>query len=320
MYTPLISIVIPVYNGSNYLSEAIDSALRQSYENKEIIVINDGSCDDGKTQQIMKNYGEKIRCFSKQNGGVATALNFGIQNMKGEYFAWLSHDDVLKPDTLEVYVEYLQKVPQNTILYGNFDLIDETSKPYDMLNFLDMYTEEQLENSVCPVVLGCVNGCACLIHKSHFARVGMFNEGLKIAQDNDMWFRIFRGQKVKFISKLLCSKRYHSQQDSVTKNVYPEEDSFVYDSLCALSLEEISKFNGNISDFYLNLKKRVGDGRHPLSEGYCKKMLEELKQKETFEDLDKKELCQLIAKSNQDYQELERKYEELEKKYVAKWM
>ena len=83
IFNPLVSIVIPVYNGANYVSEAIESALKQTYKNIEIIVVNDGSTDN--TEKIVKKYGDKIRYFYKENGGVASALNLGIKNMKGEY-------------------------------------------------------------------------------------------------------------------------------------------------------------------------------------------------------------------------------------------
>ncbi len=74
-----ISIIIPVYNGSNYLRHAIDSALRQDYPNFEVIVVNDGSNDNDETEKITLSYGDKIRYFKKENGGVATALNYGIE-------------------------------------------------------------------------------------------------------------------------------------------------------------------------------------------------------------------------------------------------
>lgn len=73
--TPLVSIIIPVYNGSDYLEEAIESALNQTYKNIEIIVINDGSTDNGATEMIALKYRDQIRYFHKTNGGVSSALN-----------------------------------------------------------------------------------------------------------------------------------------------------------------------------------------------------------------------------------------------------
>ena len=93
MNNPKVSIIIPCYNGEKYLKNAIDSALSQSYENIEVIVVNDGSEDD--TEKIALEYGKKIRYFKKKNGGVSSALNLGIKEMEGEYFSWLSHDELM---------------------------------------------------------------------------------------------------------------------------------------------------------------------------------------------------------------------------------
>ena len=82
---PLVSIVIPVYNGSNFLRDAIDSALAQTYPRVEVIVVNDGSTDGGATEAIAKSYGSRIRYFAKENGRVASAVNYGIANMNGDY-------------------------------------------------------------------------------------------------------------------------------------------------------------------------------------------------------------------------------------------
>ena len=92
---PKVSIVIPVYNGSNFLAEAIDSALSQTYHNTEIIVVNDGSTDEGATENIALSYGNKINYYLKKNGGVASALNFGIEKMSGEYFSWLLAETIV---------------------------------------------------------------------------------------------------------------------------------------------------------------------------------------------------------------------------------
>ena len=115
IFNPLVSIVIPVYNGANYVSEAIESALKQTYKNIEVIVVNDGSTDN--TEKIVKKYGDKIRYFYKENGGVASALNLGIKNMKGEYFSWLSHDNIYYSNKIEIQIEALRTlIDRETII------------------------------------------------------------------------------------------------------------------------------------------------------------------------------------------------------------
>ncbi len=97
----LVSVVIPVYNGARYLPQAIDSALGQTYPHCEVIVVNDGSEDGGETRKAALAYGDRIRYIEKENGGVASALNCGIQSMNGRYFCWLSHDDLFLPDKVD---------------------------------------------------------------------------------------------------------------------------------------------------------------------------------------------------------------------------
>ena len=120
---PLVSIIIPVYNGTNYLREAIDSALGQTYSNCEIIVVNDGSNDNGETEKMALAFGDKIRYFSKGNGGVSTALNLGINNMRGDYFSWLSHDDLYTTEKIEKNVAAIKDSPMR-IVYSDYDSID----------------------------------------------------------------------------------------------------------------------------------------------------------------------------------------------------
>lgn len=100
-YRPKVTIVIPAYNAANYLAEAVESAINQTYENIEIIVVNDGSNDNGATADVAKKYRNSIRYIEKGNGGSSSALNCGILNMTGEWFSWLSHDDLYCPDKVE---------------------------------------------------------------------------------------------------------------------------------------------------------------------------------------------------------------------------
>ena len=113
-FNPLVSIVIPVYNGSKFLGEAIQSALNQTYKNVEVIVVNDGSNDNDKTEQIALSFKKKIRYFKKENGGVSSALNLGIRKMKGDFFSWLSHDDLYDSQKIKMQIQYISDNPKLT--------------------------------------------------------------------------------------------------------------------------------------------------------------------------------------------------------------
>ena len=128
--SPLVSIIIPVFNGSNYLDQSIESALAQTYKDCEVLVINDGSNDNSQTKNIALKYGNKIRYFEKQNGGCASALNIGIKNMRGEYFSWLSHDDLYFPNKIQHQMNILLNIKDNKIpvIYSGYEIIDKDSK------------------------------------------------------------------------------------------------------------------------------------------------------------------------------------------------
>lgn len=212
-FAPRISIVIPVYNGANYLGEAIDSALAQTYSNVEVLVVDDGSTDNGQTERIARRYGEHIRYIQKENGGVASALNLGIQEMTGEYFSWLSHDDVYHPDKLTVQIECLrQSDNRDTVLYGAYERIDKFSVVTG--NSLD---EPRHEDAVLAILATMIGGCTTLVPRRCFEIVGGFNEALPSTQDNEMWLRIaLAGFPFRYINQPLIQSRHHAEQGSMT--------------------------------------------------------------------------------------------------------
>ncbi len=197
---PLVSIVIPVYNGSNFLREAIDSALSQTYENKEIIVVNDGSDDGGATEAIALGYGNCVRYFRKDNGGVSTALNFGINHMRGEYFSWLSHDDKYAPEKIQREVDLLENCGSERVLACcASQLIDKDSRPLKHRRFhasLDEGRVNTWKEALKRMLVGSeYNGCAFLIPKAAFDSLGGFDEDLRFIQDSLMWMKLFlKGQ------------------------------------------------------------------------------------------------------------------------------
>lgn len=252
---PKVSIIIPVYNGSNYLREAIDSALAQTYPGCEVLVINDGSCDEGKTEAVALSYGDRIRYFKKENGGVASALNMGIRLMKGEYFSWLSHDDVYYPNKVEREVQaILESGDPRKLVQCEYDFYDEATGTYTPTDFSKTYTIEQLTNSVFSVLQLQIHACCALIHKSHFDRVGMFDEDLKTVQDIEMWFRLFRGEKSLFVPERLYKVREHAEAGNHTIPSYYSETCRLYKNLIGqMSDQEITSIWGSTFCFYTRM-------------------------------------------------------------------
>ena len=248
---PLVSIIIPVFNGGTYLNVAINSALAQSYKNCEVIVINDGSTDN--TEEIALSYGDAIRYFAKQNGGASTALNMGIKNMKGEYFSWLSHDDIYYPHKIESQINALKDSGDMTrIAWGDYDtLIEETKQMYST-NFSRLDHADLLCHSIFPVIKSYIAGCALLIHKSHFERVGIFREDLRYTQDYDLWFKMLRGQKSVYVNRPLYVIRSHALQDSRMNmsKVRPQEAELWLNITRSVSREEAEDLFGSMGSFY----------------------------------------------------------------------
>lgn len=243
MYQPKISIVIPAYNASNYLAEAIDSALAQTYSNVEIVVVNDGSRDDGATRAVALSYGDKIRYFEKENGGSSSALNMGIANMTGEWFSWLSHDDLYEPNKLETQVRYLNELDTDArpvwenVLFSGSRLIDGEGK---LIRDYDPRKGEELRQSlrtfphnghlIAEPTVYLFHGCSCLVHRSVFEAIGAFDEKLRLLNDLDLWFRVYAaGYAIQYVPEALVKGRVHGAQ--VSKSIgysyhNPEQDMF----------------------------------------------------------------------------------------------
>ncbi|MDK2585828.1 glycosyltransferase [Romboutsia sedimentorum] len=252
MNKPLVSIIIPVYNGANFLNEAIDSALNQTYDNIEIIVVNDGSNDNGATEEIALSYKEKIRYFRKSNGGVATALNLGIEKMKGEYFSWLSHDDLYYPDKIEYQINALmEQGNRGVIVYSDFDVMQQETGIITSNMIGNEYQTSVLTNSVFPTIQGILNFCTLLIHKSHFKRVGLFDESLVTTQDYELSFRMLRNQNTIYINKSLICSRVHGEQGSQTiKSHHKEREELYFKILNELNECEMCSMFGSSYNFY----------------------------------------------------------------------
>lgn len=220
--TPLVSIVIPLYNGSNYVAQAIDCALAQTYQNIEIIVINDGSTDGNAGRDICLSYGGKIRYFEKGNGGCASALNYGIRQAKGEFISWLSHDDLYDANKVEVQVGlYAQHEldPETTLISNSGRLIDENGGPIYRPNRAKNQLQDSVQMFQHLLFQEGFNGCGLLIPKRFFDGGLYFREDMRFVLDWNLWQKFaINGAKVYVDKRELVSNRMHSQQVTVRQN------------------------------------------------------------------------------------------------------
>jgi glycosyltransferase involved in cell wall biosynthesis len=255
-FNPLVSIIIPVFNGSNYLEDAINSALSQTYKNIEILVINDGSNDNGATENIAKSFGKKIRYFHQENGGCGAALNCGVQNMKGDYFSWLSHDDLYTPDKVQSQITLLETlVNKNTIIFSAFDLIDENSKYTSSVYPHRALVGHKFKIPLMPLLRGLIHGCTLLIPKKLFEEIGNFDTTKRTTQDYALWFDFLRQAPLEYIAHPLVKARIHSGQDTQKINaLHLRECNELWSGfLDQLSLDEMKKLDGSHIGFLANM-------------------------------------------------------------------
>ena len=276
--TPLVSIVIPVYNGANFVAEAIESALKQSYQNIEILVINDGSCDDGATEQVVAQYADRVKYIKKENGGVATALNLGIEEMRGQYFSWLSHDDLYQPNKIRAQIDFLSALgfPDVVVYTNHYNLIESSKTSYlarhQPCTDLEFRAKKLVANNQ-------IHGCALLIPRKAFEVAGLFDTKLRVAQDYDLWFRIAKTFPFRYLDDASTTGRVHASQVGVRlhERVLIENDEFRLHCLKQLSDAEIASLGYGekaLGLLYLALRRyRMGC---PASHAYLSSELKKL--------------------------------------------
>lgn len=253
MFNPKVSIIIPVYNGSNYLEDAIKSALNQTYKNIEVLVINDGSNDNWATEKIALSFDNKIKYIYKENGWVATALNLWIEKANWEYISWLSHDDLYYPNKIEDQINYLNtNYSDKFILSSNIGIINSNSEEIKDVNL--NYSSENILFDL--LFKSIINWCTLLIPKNAFFIAGNFNTKLKTTQDYNLWFRFIEKWFIfQHIEKKLVKSRVHDQQDSQTKIWIALNERIELEKFVFLTFSEKKIFGDNYKKIDILLLK-----------------------------------------------------------------
>ncbi len=275
-----VSIVIPVYNAQKYLKECLESAVNQKYQPCEIIAVNDGSTDG--SLEILQKYSDKIRIINKKNGGTASALNAGINIMNGDWFKWLSADDVLYPEATSELIREVKKTQndKNRIYYSDYEIIDNEGinlekiiEPnYNLLDSFDMKVV-LLDHYV-------GNGTTSLIAKETFEKYGLFDESIGYQEDYELWLRLclLHDFRVHLIPKVLAKYRIHDTQLTQTKKQLHETQSETIRQkvLSLVKHQDRIRYEDALKKYQNKRKSIPVKGRHILSNLMFKVLPEDL--------------------------------------------
>ncbi len=224
-HNPLVSVIIPVYNRADLIRETIESVLKQTYQNIEIIVVDDGSTDN--SIEILNEFSKKIKLFQhpgKINKGQAAAINLGLKMAKGSYIAILDSDDLFYPLKIEKQVEYLNSHLEKGIVYSNGMNIDFEGSPlytlYPAGDRPPIGPEAVLENCAFNLPSN------ALVRKNVFDQVGFLNESLRSAQDHEMAIRLAEISDIGYIDDILWGYRRHGNSISHTRTTERWKNGF----------------------------------------------------------------------------------------------
>jgi len=209
---PRVSVVIPTYNYARYVPEAIDSVLAQSFEELEIIVVDDGSTD--KTAEVLRAFGGQLRVIRQERRGLSAARNTGIRAARGQYLAFLDSDDLWLPEKVSLQVARLDAEPEVGLVYAETLLFDD-STPATLTPH--SYWASHPSGKILPWLVrqNVIPSPTPMVRRELFERVGLFDETLSACEDWDMWIRIGRVCEIAYVNRVLAKYRQHRENMSL---------------------------------------------------------------------------------------------------------
>lgn len=239
---PKVSVIIPAYNAEKKIAETLDSVLRQTFSDFEVIVINDGSTD-GTLEIVSKIPDRRIKVLSHPNAGAQKSRNRGIECALGEYLAFLDADDLWTRDKLECQLKALQANPEAAVAYSWTDFINESGER------LGRGQHFQFSNNVYErLLLGDFIGSGSnpLVRKEAVLNVGNFDESLVGGQDWEMWLRLAARYHFTVVPKVQVL--YRKSATSWSSNLKRQEIGYrqVIEKNLTVAPENIQRLRGKI--------------------------------------------------------------------------
>lgn len=213
---PFFSVIIPTYNRADTVCKAIDSVLKQTMQDFELLVIDDGSQDN--TGKDLEMYRDKIRYYYKENGGGSSARNYAVRRAIGRYISFLDSDDTWLPNRLEEISEYFEKNTEYAAVITDMEVIDEVTG--GTIGYTKYKNSWPPHDKLLPYIIENPIGCFSnmTVERKAVLRLGDFDETLKTAEDIDYFLRIAICYKIGLIAKPLL--RYRKSANSLSHNIF----------------------------------------------------------------------------------------------------
>ncbi len=235
MTQPAVSVIVPVYNGEQYLRSAIESVLSQTFQDYELIVVDDGSIDS--TPSIAQEYGS-LKYVRQENTGVAGAFNHGISLAAGRYISWLSHDDMFLPEKLERQVGALRQITTPAACYTDVQTIDAEGNVVAELRLPEYGRRKALKHVLTSGPI-CAASYSIMYDRRCVEEVGLYSEYWRYTQDAEMLMRLARRFPLVRVPEFLIQVREHEQRGIRSAGWEREVVRFFREQLNAMSLAEL---------------------------------------------------------------------------------
>jgi glycosyltransferase involved in cell wall biosynthesis len=263
---PFFSVIIPIYNKENFIENTLKSVFNQTFSDFEVILINDGSTDSSQ-EKILQFKDSRIKYYSKENAGVSSARNYGIEKALSDYITFIDADDYWYP-------HFLQEISKNICLFPDLKIFSAAieieilkrvfpssysivkTDNYEIVNYFDASSKQSV-----------ISSSSAVFHKSVFEKTGGFDTDLKSGEDTDMWIRIGLSYPILFSWKI--SARYVYDDDSLSKNHKTSVKCITFSKyqLLERTNKELKKFL-DLNRFSLAIKSKIIDDKENFIKFY----------------------------------------------------
>lgn len=254
----LISVVLPTYNGARYIHEAIDSVLAQTYQDWELIIVDDASTDE--TPDIIRHYAARdarIRCVRhEQNRRLPAALNSGFAVTRGDYLSWTSDDNRYRPQALATMAAVLDERSDIDFVYASFDIVDAAGN----------IVAQHRAHSPASLLSGATSNACFLYRRAVYEHLGDYAEDMFLAEDYDYWLRVFlSGHRMQPLSESLYEYRRHERSltDAYRGQTFAAAERALLRNLSAFTTAS-AKTRGEAYLFLASLAAWRGEHRRAL--------------------------------------------------------